>query len=104
MCDFHVSLPRSPTLCSQHQSQVPPRDLCTGWAAGHPGVLCLWEVSTIEGTRVPWDWAEFHFKAPQKQEGSRDERGQNQQASTVLVTQQTSPTTKRNQFCQEDIT
>lgn len=53
---------------------------------------------------MPWDWAEFPFKAPQKQEGSRDERGQSQQASTVLVTQQTSPTTKRNQFCQEDVT
>lgn len=53
---------------------------------------------------MPWDWAEFPFKAPQKQEGSQDERGQSQQASTVLVTQQTSPTTKRNQFCQEDVT
>lgn len=53
---------------------------------------------------MPWDCAEFHFKAPQEQEGSRDERGQSQQASRVLVTQQASPSTKRNQFSQEDIT
>lgn len=40
---------------------------------------------------MPWDWAEFHFKATQEQEGSWDERGQSQEASRVLVTQQASP-------------
>lgn len=50
---FKIPLPRYQALRTQHQGSVPSRDLCAGRAAGHPGVLRLWEVSGGGGRGRP---------------------------------------------------
>ena len=61
------SISQPAEVCSQHQSEVPPRHLRTGWAERTTGVLRLRKVSpvlSVLGSQCDLDKIRSHFSSP----------------------------------------